>query len=172
MKNLIIVILLLLGLFSCSADEPLFPVHHSADFSVIYIYLSQNLAIAKSTQLEGDGKEKTFFHFGMSKWMGESEYADDPGDNISKSLIDYPTYAGASEDGKWLIIEGKNQAGFTTTLTNCACAINPTSGNYYISRDIATLEQQVQAKPSSFKLKLQPVEVFFDRELISRLQKK
>jgi len=172
MKPTFLILLNFWALLSSGKGDNL-PIHCSADCSGIYLYLTKGIAISKRTAVEGDGVARTYFTVGTAHWVGQPEYADETGDELITPLIDFPVQGGMSEDKKWLVIEGKSYIDHTPDTTNAVAVVELKSGKVYSGHSLAAVEQQAGIMPSSFAPDfLAPVEVFFDKELISRLTSK
>ena len=92
-------IIIVLAVSKClSADTPILPYRHSADFRIFFIYFTKHIAITKSTITEGDGADKTYFCIGRASWVGEPDLADTTGDRMDTDIAPRPRQIGTDRD--------------------------------------------------------------------------
>ena len=148
------------------------PIRHSGDFTAIYIYLSKDVAITKSTTTDGDGVTRTRFNTGKAHWFGEPELAELTGDVMDSNFIDTPKRIGMSDDGVWLIIMADTHNSTTQNVSTNVCVVSLSNGEHHFGDTLQDAAKQFKMKPEDLaSIKLEPIQVFFDRQLFSRLDK-
>jgi hypothetical protein len=143
------------------------PYRFSGDFQTQVVYRSTLIAIEKHLSVKGDGDVETFFSLGRAYWV-RPELAADTGDRFEESVKGLIKRVGISEDGRWLVADSEELSRNTLQPIVHARAVSLSSGQMHLAADIATLQRTVPSAISSTSL--EPVELFFDRRMILRVQ--
>ncbi len=154
------------------AGNERFPYRHSGDFTSIYIYLSTNVAIAKSTPDIGN-EPVTSYQIGKSHFLNEPELAISTGDVMDKVIISFPKKVGLSENGKWLLVVGDDFNDKEIMSSNHVWLVSLVSERIIpaIYMEVLTSKWKTYNVPNIPLpgIKLEPTGVFFDRHLIESL---
>jgi len=149
----------------CATSTQDLPYHVSDDFQTQVLYLTKVVAMAKHLSVYPDGDSRTSFTLGRAH-QEDAELASDTGDRFDQSVRGLIKRVGTSTDGRWLLAESEEYDWENRTLVTYATAIELSSAQFHSARDGAALGKLVPGGVASTKL--EPVELFFDRCMISR----
>jgi hypothetical protein len=160
-------------LVGCATSQSL-PYHHSEDSATHstsqFLYLSQVVAICKHTTVIGDGTVQTSYGLGRVRWE-QPELDSDTGDRFDVQIAGSLKRVGLSADGNWVVVESQDFDWSTRKPFARIAAVSLRSGNVQSASDIASLQLDIGATPVLTGIRMEAVEIFFDRQLALRLSK-
>jgi hypothetical protein len=171
MKNLLIwFFVLTAGCQICLGEDANLPCRFTEDYRQCFLYVATNIAIIKSTRTELDDSYKTYFSVSYANWMGVPDAADSTGDRDVGDMISSPKQIGMDNERKWLLASGQDFDFHKWVATNLVVLIHLPVNKVYSASDMASLKINLKAEGIAIPpIALEPVEVFFDRQLVSRL---
>jgi hypothetical protein len=153
---------------SCMGQVTVF--RHSADYSQLFIYLGKDIAISKATQPKAFDESKTYFSIGKAHWAGEPELAQFTGDAFYNDIESNPEKIGISADNQWLIVKGKKYNESKQQYDQIIHVVRVETGENWANDNVTALQNDLKGRVDLQSIKMEPVEVFFDRMLITYLK--
>ena len=155
---------------SCAAPRPLpspLPCRFADGYRTQVVYLSQTVAISKRLSVLASDTQ-AFFTLGRAYWQ-KPEQATETGDRFDEWVKGTIKRVGQTADGRWLVAESEDYDWEKHKPLVYVTAIELASGEMRSASDLAALQQAVGDSGQVSTARLEPVEYFFERKLISRL---
>ena len=159
----------IVGLF-CSCRTPPLPCRIGDDFQTQVVYLSPRVAISRHLNVFAN-ETQSFFTLGRVHWE-KPERASDTGDRFDDWVRGTITGVGESPDGRWLLVESEDYDWEKHKPLSYATAIQLSTGVLHSANDRAELGRQMGNVEVITRMKLEPVDYFFERQLLARLTAK
>jgi hypothetical protein len=175
MKNKPIILLCFLAsleLAKASISGQVTVYRYSGDFTHHVIYLGTNVAISKINQTDGLGETKTHFGIGRAKWQGQPELASTTGDVFETTLQVEPRRMGLSDDGRWLLVEGRAFNESAGASQDRIILVSLASGKSWSDKNPEALQNQLNRAVTLKLIRTEPAPVFFDRMVVGFLKSK
>ena len=158
--------------FLRGADLKATDYRRSGDFSQHVIYVTTNLSLTKVISQDALGYVTISFHLAKSHFERTPELASHTGDTVDVSIATAATRLGITDDGNWLIVQGKEFNESAADYVSRFFAVDLAKGTYHNDRELQGLERKAKFEKPLSTVHLEAVELVFDRMLVTYLEAK
>jgi hypothetical protein len=163
--------LLTIAASSCRTPPPPpapLPVRFADNYQVQVVYLSPTVALARTLKVVGNDTQ-AFFALGRAHWEPPA-LTSDTGDHFEDKVKGTISRVGLTASGAWLLAESEDYDFEKHKAVAYVTAVQLASGKLHSAGDATALRRELNNDPDLATAKLEPVELFFERALITRLR--